>query len=145
MSEQQLRGMQIIQRNAMWSAGAGLVPIPVFDLAAIGAVQVKMLRELAKLYGLTLKDDWGKATVATLIGAVAPASLALGSAGSLLSSVPYVGTALKSVAVPGFALAVTYAIGKVFMQHFAAGGTFLDFDPEAVREHFKQEFEAAKA
>jgi hypothetical protein len=32
--------------------------------------------------------------------------------------------------------ASTYALGKVFIQHFESGGTFLDFDPEKVKEHF---------
>ena len=32
-------------------------------------------------------------------------------------------------------------IGKLFTQHFASGGTFLDFHPEAVREHFYAEFQ----
>jgi hypothetical protein len=40
--------------------------------------------------------------------------------------------------------AATYAIGKVFIQHFAAGGTFLTFDPETVRDYFEQQFEAGK-
>jgi uncharacterized protein (DUF697 family) len=145
MSERQFKAMQIVQRNAMWSAGAGLIPVPVFDLAAVGVVQVKMLKELAAHYGLPLKEDWGKATVATLIGAVAPTSLAYGVGGGVLRSVPIVGPALGAVAVPAFSLAVTYAIGKVFIQHFESGGTFLDFNPEAVREHFKREFEAARA
>ena len=29
-----------------------------------------------------------------------------------------------------------YAVGKVFIQHFASGGTFLTFDPEKVRAHY---------
>ncbi|MEZ5671856.1 MAG: hypothetical protein R3E08_05540 [Thiotrichaceae bacterium] len=40
--------------------------------------------------------------------------------------------------------AATYAIDKVFVQHFESGGTFLDFDPEAVREHFAAEFAKGK-
>jgi hypothetical protein len=28
--------------------------------------------------------------------------------------------------------------------HFESGGTLLDFDPRAMRGHFKQEFEKAK-
>jgi signal transduction histidine kinase len=35
-------------------------------------------------------------------------------------------------------------VGRVFTQHFASGGTFLDFDPAEVREHFRQEFAIAR-
>ena len=36
---------------------------------------------------------------------------------------------------------MTYALGKVFIQHFAAGGTFLSFDPEAVRDYFQTQLQ----
>ena len=39
-----------------------------------------------------------------------------------------------------FVAAYTWALGNVFIQHFEAGGTFLDFDPEKVREHFRTYF-----
>jgi hypothetical protein len=35
-------------------------------------------------------------------------------------------------------------MGRVFSQHFEAGGTLLDFDADKLRSHFKTEFEAAK-
>jgi hypothetical protein len=46
--------------------------------------------------------------------------------------------------MPVFAGAATYAIGKVFIQHFEAGGTLLDFEPAKVREHFRQQFEKGR-
>jgi hypothetical protein len=48
------------------------------------------------------------------------------------------------IAIPGAAASFTYAVGKVFLQHFAFGGTFLDFDPKKVREHFARQFEEGK-
>jgi ELWxxDGT repeat protein len=56
-----------------------------------------------------------------------------------------VGTYVGFVALPSTYAAVTYAIGRVFVTHFEAGGTFLDFDPNKTREYFKAEFEKAKA
>jgi hypothetical protein len=55
--------------------------------------------------------------------------------------IPVVGTLLGGVAMPVLSGASTYAVGKVFIQHFASGGTFLTFDPAAVREYFMQELE----
>ena len=40
--------------------------------------------------------------------------------------------------------ASTYAIGKVFVQHFESGGTILTFDPQRVREYYEQQFEKGK-
>ena len=50
---------------------------------------------------------------------------------------PLVGPALGVLSMPAMAAAVTWAVGKVFMQHFASGGTLLDFDPEKTRTHFE--------
>ena len=42
--------------------------------------------------------------------------------------------------MPVFSGAATWAIGKVFIQHFASGGTFLDFDPKKVKDYFMDLF-----
>ena len=36
--------------------------------------------------------------------------------------------------------ASTYAVGKVFVQHFEMGGTLLDFDPTKTKEFFAREY-----
>jgi len=38
--------------------------------------------------------------------------------------------------MPIVAGAATYAIGKVFVRHFASGGTFLTFNPEKVKDYY---------
>jgi uncharacterized protein (DUF697 family) len=63
---------------------------------------------------------------------------------SLLKSIPLIGSLSGLVAVPALAAAFTYAVGKIFLQHFASGGTFLDFDPQKVREYFARQFEEGK-
>jgi uncharacterized protein (DUF697 family) len=58
---------------------------------------------------------------------------------------PVIGTTVGLLTMPGLSVAATYAVGKVFIAHFEAGGTLLDFDPEKVREHFRAEFEASRS
>ncbi len=41
--------------------------------------------------------------------------------------------------------ASTYAIYKVFIQHFESGGTFLDLDPSKVKSYFSEQFTKGKA
>ena len=43
--------------------------------------------------------------------------------------------------MPVFSAGVTYVIGKVFIQHFASGGTLLDFNPPDYREFIKTQQE----
>ena len=53
---------------------------------------------------------------------------------------PFVGYVVGGLSTPLLAGAATYAVGKVFIQHFESGGTLLDFEPAKVREYFRQEF-----
>ncbi|MDE2463441.1 MAG: GTPase, partial [Alphaproteobacteria bacterium] len=46
-----------------------------------------------------------------------------------------------AVTLPSLAAASTYALGKVFIQHFESGGTFLDMDPDKVSAYFKEQYE----
>ena len=96
-----------------------------------------MLAELAKVYDVPFEKDRVRTILAAVIGGYTAANLGYGAGGSLLKGVPLIGTALGVLAVPAFAAGLTFAVGKIFTQHFASGGTFLDFDPETVRQHFQ--------
>lgn len=144
MLDQYAKAKLVINKYVGWSVGAGAIPVPFLDLVTVTGVQLKMLNELAKLYDVAFSENRVKSLVASLVGSIVPTGLAWGVGGSLLKSIPFIGTIAGTIAMPAFAGAATYAVGKVFVQHFESGGTFLDFDPEAVKEHFKQYFEAGK-
>jgi uncharacterized protein (DUF697 family) len=135
----------IIHRNVLWALGAGAVPFPVADLVAIVAVQVKMLKEMSDLYGVAFREDLAKKLVASLIAGFGGIGVGIVLGGSLAKLLPALGTTFGVLAVPVAAGAFTHATGRVFVMHFESGGTLLDFDPTKVREHFRSEFEAAKA
>jgi len=135
---------KIVNRYMLWSMGAGLVPIPLVDFAAIVAVQLKMLSELAKYYSVEFSEERGKSIVSSLVGGVAADSIAHGTVGSILKSIPGAGTLFGMVAMPLSAGATTYAVGKVFTQHFASGGTFLNFNPDEVRDYFEEKVREGK-
>lgn len=139
-----LNAKAIVKRYMLWSMGAGAIPIPVIDLATITGVQLKMLAELAREYGVPFREDRGKAVISALIGGVGSGALAYGLVGSMLKAVPLFGSLLGVASVPVTAGAATYALGNVFLQHFASGGTFLDFDPARVRAHFAEQVEEGK-
>ena len=85
-----------------------------------------------------------KSIVSSLIGGVASTNLGYGSLG-MFKALPLIGPAMAIATLPLFASAITYAIGKVFIQHFESGGTFLDFEPERVKGYFQQQFGKGKA
>lgn len=132
----------IVKRMSYWSAGAGFLPIPALDLAAIMAVQVKMVRDIAAVYGVPFNAVRVKAIVAAVVGGTLPvgAGLGLGSVfGSSTKTIPVIGTLIGAVTVPATALAMSQAVGKLFIEHFETGGTLLDFDAEKMRSHFQAE------
>jgi uncharacterized protein (DUF697 family) len=135
---------QLVDRFSLWSGAAGLIPVPIVDMAAVGGVQLQMLRRLSEIYGVPFSTNRGKSLIASLAGAIIPASTATTTAmavGSMVKGLPGVGTAVGALSMPVFSAGVTYVIGKVFIQHFASGGTLLDFNPPDYREFIKAQQE----
>ena len=144
MTEKEKQSLKTVKNYMWWSMGAGLIPIPVLDLAAIASVQLKMLSEVSKVYEIPFEENRGKALISTLVGFVMERSVAFGSVSSLLKVIPGVGALAGAPTMALSCGAYTWALGKVFVKHFETGGTFLNFDPEQVKEYFKQQFEEGR-
>lgn len=138
------KAMALVNSYVPWSAAAGLLPLPGVDMAALATVQLRMLSKLSAMYRIPFKENAVKGIVSTLLGTVVSQGLG-GGLGALAKAVPLVGPILGVAMVPGMYSAATYAVGRVFVSHFEAGGTFLDFDPKKMRAFFVAEFEKAKA
>jgi len=135
-----IRASETIKRNMLWSAGAGVLPVPVVELVAITAVELKLIKELADIYGAGYRKDLAKAAVLSLIGSLGSVTLGKMFAMSSLKIIPFIGHMVSVASVPALAAAITYAIGRVFVSHFETGGTLLDFDAVKVRDYFRNEF-----
>lgn len=128
-----------VRQYTMAAMAVGLVPVPLVDLAGLFAIQVKLLHSLARAYGVPFRADLGRAAIASLVGGAIPVSSAPTLGASLGKVIPGYGQTVATGTLVVLNGAVTYALGKVFIQHFASGGTLLTFDPEAVREYFKDQ------
>src|SRR5262245_28600724 len=127
---------KLVERFALWSGAAGLIPIPVVDVATVAGIQLQLLRRLSEIYGAAFSDNRGKWMIAALLRAVVAAASGKEVAG-VRNALPIIGTAAGALTMSGVSAGATYAIGKVFIQHFASGGTLLDFDPPDYREFLK--------
>jgi uncharacterized protein (DUF697 family) len=134
----------IVQKHCMYSAGFGIVPLPLFNVAVTGASQLVMLSSLCKLYDVEFSRKWGKYILSSLVGGYVPTRLAYGGIGMLLSAVPLIGPAVSALTQPAFGYATTYAVGMVFIKHLESGGTLLSLDPTQMKEHYAQEFQQGK-
>jgi uncharacterized protein (DUF697 family) len=144
LSERIEKANAIIKRYSYWSAGFGLIPVPIVDVAVITGTQIKMVSALAKLYDKEFKEEMVRASIGALVGGTLPVAIGSGTV-SALKTVPVLGQIAGTLLLPALALAATVAVGRVFLQHFEAGGTLLDFDPEKMKSYFEAEFNKAKA
>lgn len=136
MTDKDRLATEIVKKYSLYSAGAGLIPVPLVDFAAIAAVELKMLQEIGALYDVPFSQDMVRPIIASILGGYSSQKVGAGIGASMLKSVPIIGTTVGAFSVSAFAAGITFAIGKVFITHFASGGTFLDFDPEKVRAFF---------
>jgi uncharacterized protein len=120
------RAGEIVEKY-MWGAGgaAALSPLPLLDLAAGGAITVKMVLDLAKVYrqdvdmeaAVQLLAQLGKNLVAILGVSLATPAVVTAVA-SMLKTIPGVGTLAGGMLQGLVQAVVTRWIGRVFMQYF---------------------------
>jgi uncharacterized protein (DUF697 family) len=127
---------KLVDRFSIWSGVAGLVPLPVVDVLAVGGLQVQIVRRLSQMYGVEFSANRGKALIAALAGCMIPATSGMGAA-SALKAVPILGLLASGFVMPVLSAGATFAIGKAFIQHFESGGTLLDFNPPDYRDFVK--------
>ena len=134
----------IIKNHIIASITLGLVPVPLFDLAALTATQMSMLRSLCAHYAVEFDDGDSKPLLMALVSGSLPVLGVVGLS-SIVKLIPGVGSLAGSASLGITAGAVTYAVGQVFSLHFQAGGNLQDFDPRQARAFFKRELTAGKA
>ena len=134
----------ILNDNIALAIGAGLIPLPWVDFAAITAVQLKLGKELANYYGVDYKEEQVRGIVVALLGAYTSTAAASTAAAVLAKSIPGLGSVIGIITLPAVAGAITYAVGKIFIQHLESGGTFLSLKVPDVQAGFLREVEKGK-
>jgi len=143
-AERDALASRLVDRFSLWSGAAGLIPLPIVDVAAVGGVQIQMVRKLSQLYGVPFSENRGRSIVASIIGSLLPASVASTTTMGVVSALkflPGVGLTVAVIAMPAFSACATYVIGRVFIKHFASGGTLLDFNLPDYRDFIRTQME----
>ena len=139
-----LLAKQTVKTWSSWAAAAGLVPMPALDLAAIAAVQVKMVYELCKIYDVPYKEERVQSVVTGVATSSVIVLLSGQVSGAVLRFIPYVGPILSTLIQPTLAFASTYALGQVFIKQFESGQSLGSITVESVRDSYNKQFEKAK-
>ena len=135
----------VITRHFAVAVGAGFIPVPVVDFAAITGVQLTMLAQICKIYGQPFSKEAATSIIASLVGGAVTGGEASSLAiSSKMKFIPVVGTAASWLVTPALAGATTYAIGKVFVHHLETGGSLLTFDGQKMKGYMQKAMEEGK-
>lgn len=130
----------IIRSHVLWAMGGGLIPIPLVDFAAVTAIQLEMLQQLAQLYGVNYSRSTGKTFVSALTGTTIAS---LGA--SFIKAIPGIGSLIGGVSMSIASGASTYAVGQVAINHFSTGGSLSDFVEENAKAAYESAYEQGKS
>ena len=138
--EKPVEAERIIRSHVMWAMGAGLIPVPFIDIAAVTAIQLDMIKQLAALYESSVSASEGKAFLSALTGST---FAAIGS--SLFKAIPGIGTVLGGVSMSITSGASTYAVGQVIHAQLLATGSLANIDVNQAKRAYSAAFEEGKA
>ncbi len=136
LQERLKKARDITRKRVFAAAGAGLIPFPTVDLVALSGIQTELVNSLCNLYDIPFRQEFGRTVIIALIGGILPihASMLLAS---FVKFIPLIGTITGTVTLSVVGGACTYAVGRIFIQHFEAGGNLLNFKPEKMCSYFQ--------
>ena len=135
-----MRCDRIIKKHVLWSSGAGLIPVPLADIAAVTAVQVSMLGDLSKVYGRELSEPVLNNFATALTGGM----LARIGA-SAIKAIPGIGTLIGGASMSIMSGASTYAVGQVAKAELERSGDLSRADLSSAKADYRKAFESGKA
>lgn len=130
---------KIIRDHVVWSLGAGLIPVPFADIAAVTAIQMDALQQLARLYNVAITEATGKRFVTALTGG---AVARVGA--SLIKALPGVGSIIGGLSMSALSAASTYAVCQVAANHFKTKGDFFELDLDFAKKAYHEALEKGK-
>ncbi len=138
------RAEQIVNDYMPLAVGAGLIPVPGLDLAAICGLQLKVLASLAEHYKVPFTGAQAQPIVTSLLGSIGTTVLASAALLSVAKMVPFIGMLVGAASVSVAGGVITRAMGQLAIDHFEAGGRMETFDLDVARKAFFQKIAEAK-
>ena len=143
IESKRLTAMNIIKTHMTAGATLALLPVPLFDLAALTGTQVSLLRSLSQHYGVDFDEQKGKVLLGSLISGSLPLLAVMGLS-SFSKLIPGIGTIGGGISMTILTSSLIYATGQVLIRHFEEGGTLADFQGKYWKSFFTEQFEEKK-
>lgn len=134
MVPRQTQVASLLRSYALGSSGAALVTDSFLSSAAIAALHLALIRDLAAAYNVEFSKESARGISLALGVAFVPGWLGGEVQRSILRVLPVVTGVVGVIVVAGMSAAVTYALGRTVIEHFEAGGTLVDFDVKRLHQ-----------
>jgi len=135
---------KLIINYMQWSKGVNFVPLSVLNNLSLQNLQYKMVREIADYYGIKHSKLLGTALITSLIIRLRGFLPFAKAKKGLINKLPGMNILNQVMSYPNYAAAFTFALGKIFQEHFEQGGDFLNFDSNSKRNTYLRFFDEAK-
>lgn len=113
---------KIVSRHKNYAAMGGLVPLPVANIGAVTAINLRMVKQLSELYQVPFERDRTRSLIVGLIGGAVPTGVGVATSSTLMWIMPG-GVLLGLGAAAMTAGALTRGIGLVFIESFERGAS----------------------
>lgn len=140
--KRRIRADNIVIDGVFMAFWLGLLFSPLTGSLFVVGLQLKMVNELCAEYGIKFSKQIGRALIASLTGWLLTGLLE--QVGTILAKLTLLEVVGGKVGLAVISGAATYAIGRVFIQHFESGGTLLDFDSQKSKGYYLEMFEKGK-
>lgn len=135
----------LIKDYVVGSVAVSVVPVAIFDIAAVVGIQLRMIQKLSELHDKPFSDKIGRKVIYALIGGFGGYGVGYVVAASAFKLIPGIGWAVGMASLPLVAGASTFAVGKSVARHYEQGGTLLDFNAKSMRQFYDEQFEKGKS
>ena len=129
--------MDIVTKYTVLCAVVSRIPSWWANSPSVTGLQLKMLAEVSSVYGVEFQQDLVRPMIGSFAGGGLsvlvsrnPLSMAFKS---WLAAVPIVGVPLRLTIGPVVVGTYCYLLGRTFIQHYEAGGTYRDFSAAKLR------------
>lgn len=133
-----------IRQNALGAMASCFIPNKIANMAAVTAINLNMARMLSKLYGVEFRHDIATKLIVSAAGMGGTMVFTPLVEDLLFKIVPVYNVQAMVCSVPVMFGGVTYAVGKMFVNHFERGGSFADANIDVMKQSFKAAYKNSR-
>jgi uncharacterized protein (DUF697 family) len=120
--------MKIVHRYMAISAGAALIPVAGLDVAALAGIHVGLIKQLCEHYDVDFTEHTARNVLIGVAASIVPGMVGTILGRKILGMLPLTNALFGWALMSAGSAAFSYAIGRLFIEHFEGGGTLLSFD-----------------